>query len=101
MPPSADALAFSKEASPADALVGRSILFNWPVVGWCTGLIKERNTDGRYSKKLADGTMAKQNFRVYYEVDGEIIGTVLRADEYDGSDEFSWVLLEAGRWRHE
>ena len=45
--------------------------------------------------------MAKQNFRVYYEVDGETIGTVLRADEYDGSDEFSWVLLEAGRWRHE
>ena len=39
--------------------------------------------------------MAKQNFRVYYEVDGETIGTVLRADEYDGSDEFSWVLLEA------
>jgi hypothetical protein len=39
--------------------------------------------------------MAKQNFRVYYEIDGETIGTVLRADEYDGSDEFSWVLLEA------
>ena len=58
------------------------------------GLIKARNTDGRYSKKLADGTTAKQNFRVYYEIDGETIGTVLRTDEYDGSDEFSWVLLE-------
>ena len=58
------------------------------------GLIKVRNTDGRYSKKLADGTTAKQNFSVYYEIDGETIGTVLRTDEYDGSDEFSWVLLE-------
>ena len=47
------------------------------------GLIKARNTDGRYSKKLADGTTAKQNFRVYYEIDGETIGTVLRTDEYD------------------
>jgi hypothetical protein len=93
-PPSAEMLAFSKDASPADALVGRSILFNWPVVGWCVGVIKERNTDGRYSKKLADGTTTKQNFRIYYEIDGETIGSVLRADEYSGSDEFAWVLLE-------
>ena len=43
-------LAFSKEASAADELVGRSILYNWPVVGWCVGTIKARNTDGRITK---------------------------------------------------
>ena len=26
--------AFSKEASPADELVARSLLYNWPVAGW-------------------------------------------------------------------
>jgi len=30
----ADKLVFSKGSSPADELVGRSILYNWPAVGW-------------------------------------------------------------------
>jgi hypothetical protein len=34
-PPVAEQLEFSKGASSADALVGRHILFKWPVVGWC------------------------------------------------------------------
>jgi hypothetical protein len=34
-PPSDEMLAFSKELSAADELVGYSILYNWPVVGWC------------------------------------------------------------------
>ena len=34
-PPTPEQLAFSKEASPADELVGRYILFHWNVVGWC------------------------------------------------------------------
>ena len=47
-PPSApEQLAFSKEKeSPGDALVGKSILYNWPVVGWsawCAGQVVERN----------------------------------------------------------
>ena len=33
-PPTEEQLAFSKEESPADELVGCSILYNWPVVGW-------------------------------------------------------------------
>ena len=32
--PTPEQLAFSKEASPADELVGRFILFHWNVVGW-------------------------------------------------------------------
>ena len=45
-PPSAEQLAFSKEKeAPGDALVGKSILYNWPVVGWCVGQVVERNTD--------------------------------------------------------
>ena len=43
---SAEQLAFSKEEeAPGDALVGKSILYNWPVVGWCVGQVVERNTD--------------------------------------------------------
>ena len=54
-PPSAEQLAFSKEKeAPGDALVGKSILYNWPVVGWCVGQVVERNTDGR-SFKTIDG----------------------------------------------
>ena len=41
-PPSAEQLTFSKEKEvPGDALVGVSILYNWPVVGWCVGQIVE------------------------------------------------------------
>ena len=43
---SAEQLAFSKEKeAPGDVLVGKSILYNWPVVGWCVGQVVERNTD--------------------------------------------------------
>lgn len=34
------------------------------------------------------------NFFVYYEIDDEEVPTALRLDEYDGDDEFSWVLLD-------
>ena len=33
-PSQEEQLAFSKEASPADELVARSLLYNWPVAGW-------------------------------------------------------------------
>jgi hypothetical protein len=54
-PPSAEQLAFSKEKEvPGDALVGVSILYNWPVVGWCMGQIVERNTTmGACSRRMA------------------------------------------------
>ena len=93
-PPSAEQLAFSKEASPADALVGRHILFNWPVVGWCVGKLVSRNVDAR-SFKMVEGERAKVNFLVHYEIDQETVKTVLRLEEYNGHDDMSWVLLDA------
>ena len=87
-------LAFSKEASVADELVGRSILYKWPVVGWCVGTITARNTDGRFSMMI-DGQREKANFIVYYEIDDEEVKTVLRAAEHGGDEDSAWVLLEA------
>ena len=37
---------------------------------------------------------AKKNFNIFYEIDGEEVGSVLRADEYGGDEHFSWVMLE-------
>ena len=37
---------------------------------------------------------AKKNFYIFYEIDGEEVCSVLRADEYGGDEDFSWVLLE-------
>ena len=34
-----------RQVMRCDALVGKSILYNWPVVGWCVGQVVERNTD--------------------------------------------------------
>jgi hypothetical protein len=87
-------LAFSKEPSPADELVGSSILYNWPVVGWCVGTITKRNFDARVSKKI-DGQMEKVNFFIYYEIDGDEVKTVLRSSDYGGEGDGAWVLLEA------
>ena len=39
-------------ALPADELVGKSILFKWPVVGWVVGVLKERNCDARSYRKV-------------------------------------------------
>ena len=38
--------------------------------------------------------MTKVNFYIYYEIDEDEVKTVLRADEYDGDGDGSWVLLE-------
>jgi hypothetical protein len=45
--PSEEELAFAAEASAADSLVGRRLLYKWAGVGWCEGVIEERNTDAR------------------------------------------------------
>ena len=58
------------------------------------GKILSRNTDARKTAKLADGSTAAKNFNIFYEIDGEEVGSVLRADEYGGDEDFSWVLLE-------
>ena len=92
-PPSAEQLGFSKEASPADDLVGKSILFNWSVVGWCVGVIKERNMDARSYRKI-DDERVKVNFLIYYAIDDNVVPTVLRLEEHGGQEESSWVMLE-------
>ena len=77
-PPSADQLAFSKEPkAPADALLGRLILFKWPVVGWCVSDITERNVDGRSYKNI-EGQRYTCNFMIFYEIDQQTVKTVLR-----------------------
>ena len=93
-PPTAEQLTFSKGASAADALVGRHILYKWPVVGWCVGKIAVRNQDAR-SFKVMEDERVKVNFIIFYEIDQQTVKTVLRLNEYNGDEESSWVLLEA------
>ena len=38
---------------------------------------------------VGDGSTAKKNFNIFYEIDGEEVGSVLRADEYGGDEDFS------------
>ena len=91
----------------AEQLVGKKILFNWPGVGWCVGVITERNTDGR--RKVAS---VPANFVVHYQIDDNLSTHALSLDEYGQREEAnSWVLLEeaaveeaawrvdGGRWR--
>ena len=44
--PTAEQLAFENDAG--DALVGRHLMYNWDGVGWCEGVIEQRNTDKRF-----------------------------------------------------
>ena len=48
-------------------LVGRSMLYCWPSVGWCVGYIKEANSDRRYKM---EGEVV--NFYVHYEIDDNV-----------------------------
>ena len=94
-PPLADALVFSKEqvSEAAEALVGRSILFNWPVIGWHAGVLQWRVADGRIKR---NGEAC--NFYVFYDVDDDEVPTALRLEDYGGEDDDehgSWVLLES------
>lgn len=90
-PSPAAALAFSKQAAPeADALIGRSILFNWGSIGWHLGVLQRRIYDGR-TKRSGE----QCNFYIYYEVDDEEVPTALRLEEYGVDEECGWVLLEA------
>ena len=57
------------------------------------GKIAWRNTDGRKTVKLADGTAVKKNFNIYYEIEGEMVGSAMRADEYGGDKDYSWMML--------
>ena len=73
----------------ANDIQGRSLLFNWAVVGWCVGVIEGANGDGR--RKMGGEVI---NFFVHYEVDGDTSAHVLKLETYGGEGEGSWVLLE-------
>ena len=93
-PPPAEQLAFSKaEEAPANALVGKSILFKWPVVGWCVGKITARNLDGRSYRQI-EGERVTVNFQIFYELDQQTVKTVLRLTEYGGEEDMAWRLLD-------
>ena len=49
-----------------EVLVGASLLYRWPSVGWCVGVIKEANGDRRFK---IDGKVV--NFHVHYEIDDD------------------------------
>ena len=66
-----------------------SLLYHWPSVGWCVGVVKEANSDRRY--KLEGAVV---NFYVHYEIDDETSKHVLTLDTYNGEGVGSWVLLE-------
>lgn len=87
-PPPAAALTPKDPAQ--ETLVGRSILYCWPSVGWCVGLITEANTDRRFKM---EGEVV--NFFVHYEIDDNKSRHVLKLDAYGGEVVDSWVLLEA------
>ena len=92
-PPTADELEFNNDAG--DALVGKHLLFNWEGVGWCEGVIEERNTSKR--EKIGKDHV---NFWVHYAVDSNTSKHNLELDNYaaDGEAEFdSWVLLDKVR----
>ena len=74
-----------------DALVGRHILFNWQGVGWCEGVIEERNPNPRI--RLGNDIV---NFWVYYALDNNMSRHVLDLDGYQWgaeAEDDSWVLL--------
>ena len=67
------------------------MLYCWPSVGWCVGLIKEANGDRRFFKM--EGEVV--NFFVHYEIDDNTSRHGLKLDKYSGDNVDSWVLLEA------
>ena len=88
-PPPAEALETKNPAQ--QVLVGESVLYCWPSVGWCVGVIKEANTDRRYKMK---GEAI--NFYIHYEIDDDTSAHVLSLDtSYNGEGVVSWMLLEA------
>ena len=71
-------------------LVGRSLLYCWPSVGWCVGVIKEANGDRRFKMEgevVTSSTMRSTTTR--RATSSSLTGS------YGGDDVDSWVLLEA------
>ena len=91
-PPSEAELTFGNEAG--DALVGKHIMFNWEGVGWCEGIVDERNKD---EECKIDGEEDRVNFWVHYAIDDNTSKHNLEMQFYGGGPEAdydSWVLLD-------
>ena len=73
--------------------MGSSLLYHWPSVGWCVGVIKEANGDRR---RKIDGDHCGKLYCLtcYYEIDDDTSMHVLTLNAYGGEDIGSWVLLE-------
>ena len=74
-------------------LIGRTIFFNWPAVGWCPGNITERNLNARLK---VGGRVA--NFKVSYPCDSTTATHSLHLDSYNHHHNglapyYSWVFL--------
>ena len=85
-----------RQVMRCDALVGKSILYNWPVVGWCVGQVVERNTDAfkiKFKFVQDDRRRASKSQLPHLlrdpEIDQQAVKTVLRLEDYDSG----WVLL--------
>lgn len=90
-PPTEEALTFSKQpVAEAEALVGRSIMYNWPGIGWYADVLQRRVIDGRIKRSSKNC-----NFYIYYEVDDDEVPSALSLDEYGSEDEGGWLLLDA------
>ena len=59
-----DVLPFEPLHPTGQSLVGRTILYNWPNVGWCRGIITEWNSDKhlKVNRRVA-------NFKIHYACD--------------------------------
>merc|ERR1740139_1075587 len=85
-----DEAALKPGSADGKQLVGRSILYHWTDLGWCSGIIKKANGD---TSKTVDGDVISSE--IYYEVDDDLSHHVLDLALYvpDGPAN-SWVLLQ-------
>jgi len=70
-------------------LKGRQLLYRWPVVGWCLGVVLVANRDAR---RTID--RERVNALVHYEIDGEVEAHVLKVEEYGTTESAKWVFVE-------
>ena len=72
------------------SLEGRHVLYRWPVVGWCVGVVVVANKDARRTINRE-----RVNALVHYEIDGETGAHVLKLEEYGTTEDAKWILLQA------
>lgn len=74
-------------------LVGCSVLFHWPKLGWCPGVIRNANEDE--SNTIGEDMV---NFEIYYKIDDNLSRHCLDIEQcIPNGPAGSWVLLEQTR----